>query len=723
MDVNNQPAASPYSPVDDEGIDLGELLSVLLEYRWMIVAIVIAALFIGGYKAFVATPVYQADGLLQVEENSGGLRALDIDQMIGTDTLVSAEIEILKSRSVLGAVVDNLKLDINAQPRFFPFIGAALARRAPANERPSIKVDSLEYSGQNSRTPLVLIVSGPASYEMQDADGRSLGSGTVGEALSVDLGGGDSVMLFISALNGEVGQEFDIWRSSRMNAISSLQGRMNVEEQGDWSGILAITLRGTNPRLVQQQLNEIQDVYIRQNVERRSAEAQQTLDFLNRQLPSLRLEVETAERALNEYRLEKGSIDLPLETQTTLQTIVAIEAELSEMRREREKVTLAFTPAHPTVIALDRQIGRLAQQLEDLNSQVRDLPTTQQELLRLIRDVEVNTALYTSLLNTAQELRVVKAGTVGNSRIIDYAEVPTRPVSPNRRRMLLLSFVFGGFIGVVAAFARHALKSGVEDPDLIEKHVNLPVYATVAHSKRQEEIFSDHQANGHSQVLLAADSPDDLAIESLRNLQTALHFGTMDAKNNCIMIAGPSPGVGKSFISANLAAVLTGNGKKVLLIDGDMRQGHLHKFLGLSKENGLSDLISKELTVEQALHATPIEGLTLMPTGNLPPNPAELLFHHRFADSMDVLIPRYDHIIIDSPPILAATDATIIGQVAGATMMVIKSGAHPMREIEQSVKRLQISGVNLRGLVINDVRQSYRYGAGKYAYQYSYASK
>ncbi len=689
----------------------------------MIVAIVIAALFIGGYKAFVATPVYQADGLLQVEENSGGLRALDIDQMIGTDTLVSAEIEILKSRSVLGAVVDNLKLDINAQPRFFPFIGAALARRAPANERPSIKVDSLEYSGQNSRTPLVLIVSGPASYELQDADGRSLGSGTVGEALSVDLGGGDSVMLFISALNGEVGQEFDIWRSSRMNAISSLQGRMNVEEQGDWSGILAITLRGTNPRLVQQQLNEIQDVYIRQNVERRSAEAQQTLDFLNRQLPSLRLEVETAERALNEYRLEKGSIDLPLETQTTLQTIVAIEAELSEMRREREKVTLAFTPAHPTVIALDRQIGRLAQQLEDLNSQVRDLPTTQQELLRLIRDVEVNTALYTSLLNTAQELRVVKAGTVGNSRIIDYAEVPTRPVSPNRRRMLLLSFVFGGFIGVVAAFARHALKSGVEDPDLIEKHVNLPVYATVAHSKRQEEIFSDHQANGHSQVLLAADSPDDLAIESLRNLQTALHFGTMDAKNNCIMIAGPSPGVGKSFISANLAAVLTGNGKKVLLIDGDMRQGHLHKFLGLSKENGLSDLISKELTVEQALHATPIEGLTLMPTGNLPPNPAELLFHHRFADSMAVLIPRYDHIIIDSPPILAATDATIIGQVAGATMMVIKSGAHPMREIEQSVKRLQISGVNLRGLVINDVRQSYRYGAGKYAYQYSYASK
>ena len=108
---------------------------------------------------------------------------------------------------------------------------------------------------------------------------------------------------------------------------------------------------------------------------------------------------------------------------------------------------------------------------------------------------------------------------------------------------------------------------------------------------------------------------------------------------------------------------------------------------------------------------------------NLPPNPAELLFHKRFSDSLLELFPNYDHIIIDSPPILAATDASIIGQIAGATMMVIKSGAHPMREIEQSVTRLQRAGVNLRGLVINDVNLNRRYGAGKYAYQYSYGKK
>ena len=200
-----------------------------------------------------------------------------------------------------------------------------------------------------------------------------------------------------------------------------------------------------------------------------------------------------------------------------------------------------------------------------------------------------------------------------------------------------------------------------------------------------------------------------------------MHFGMMDVKNNCIMIAGPSPEVGKSFVSVNLAAVLTSNGKKVLLIDGDLRRGHLHEYLGVERKNGLSEFISGEIPIGQALHQTTIKGLTLIPTGTIPPNPAELLLHKRFANCLSVLTPRYDHIIIDSPPILAVTDATIIGQMVGGTLMVLKAGEHPMREIEQAVKRMKQAEVNLRGILFNDVNvQSQRYGAGKYSYQYSY---
>jgi tyrosine-protein kinase Etk/Wzc len=425
--------------------------------------------------------------------------------------------------------------------------------------------------------------------------------------------------------------------------------------------------------------------------------------------------------ALNAYRLEKGSIDLPIETQTILQTIVSLEAQINELRQQREKVILAFTPEHPTVIALDRQVGQLNRELEGLNAQVRDLPNTQQELLGLIRDVEVTTALFTSLLNTEQELRVAKAGTVANARIIDDAVMPTSPISPNKTRIMALALLLGGFIGVALAFARKALQSGVDDPDLIERHVNVPVYATVAHSKRQDRIYKDLKAKEKKRAVLAIEAPDDPAIESLRNLRTALHFGMMDVKNNCIMVVGPAPNVGKSFVCVNLATVLTSNDKKVLLIDGDLRRGHLHEYLGLPRTNGLSEFISGEIPIGEALHETSVPGLTLIPTGTLPPNPAELLMHQRFTNCLSVLEPRYDHIIIDSPPILAVTDATIIGQMVGGALMVLKAGQHPMREIDQGVKRLRQADVNLRGLLINNVEPtSYRYGAGRYSYQYSY---
>ena len=710
----------PPPDIDEDEIDLGDLLGVLIENRWLIIGITLAAILFGAFHAFTAVPIYQADGLLQVEERKSGLGALDINSLFGGDAPISAEIEILRSRSVLGTVVDNLQLDIYAAPDL-SVIGAALARRAPANERPMIQVDTLELPDAMLDQALTLLALGSNRYELLDETGESLLHGTVGETATRPMPGGEEITLFVSLLQADKDQAFTLARESRIISLESLQGRMSVSERGDWSGILAISVEGTDPDSVRRQVDEIANVYVRQNVERKSAEAEQTLDFLDEQLPAVRQDMETAELALNSYRLEKGSIDLPLETQSILHTIVSVEGQVNELQQQREKTTLAFTPNHPMVIGLDRQIERLNVELAELNGQVRDLPTTQQEVLRLIRDVEVNTVLYTSLLNTAQELRVVKAGTVGNVRVIDYAVQPTWPIAPRKSRILLLSLLLGGFVGVATAFAKKALKAGVEDPDLIERHINIPVYATVPHSKKQDRIFKALQSKKAKRAILAIDFPEDAAIESLRNLRTALHFGMMDVKNNCIMIAGPSPTVGKTFVSVNLAAVLTGNDKKVLLIDGDMRRGHLHKYLGLPRENGLSDFISGDIPIGEVLHQTTVPNLTLIPTGTLPPNPSELLLHKRFMNCLSVLTPRYDHIIIDSPPILAVTDATIIGQVVGGTLMVLKAGQHPMREIEQAVKRLKHSGVNLRGLLFNDVNvQSQRYGAGKYSYQYSY---
>ena len=719
--TENDPVHNSAPEFDDDKIDLRHFLGGLIENKWLIIGITLAVFSLGVVYTFLATPIYRADGLLRIEENKPAVGTLDVNALFERNTSVNAEIEMLLSRSVLGAVVDKLKLDISAAPDYMPVIGAALARRAYEDERNAIHVDTLDVPEYLIGWPLNLIVESDDSYRLITPDGDLVLNGIVGELARGNYYE-EPVSVFVSELRANTGDTFHIERLPRLYAIENLQSSLSIRERGLDSGILEISVEGTDPEKVSQQVNEIANVYVRQNVESKSAEAEKTLAFLDGQLPSIKQAMEAAEVTMNEYRLEKGSVDLPLETQAILATIVSVEGELSDQMRERDKVTQSFTPAHPVVIALDKQIERQNIELGELNDRVRSLPSTQQEVLRLVRDVAVTTELYTILLNTAQELRVAKAGTVGNVRIVDAAVPRYSPVKPRELLVLIASLILGAFIAVAVTIAKRIWSNGAEDPDVIERRVNIPVYAMIAHSKRQDRLYKDLQSNDASHAILAIDSPNDVTIESLRNLRIAMRFGIANAvENSCIMITGPSPSVGKSFVSVNLAAVMTSNNKKVLLIDGDMRRGHLHKYLGVKRESGLSDYLSGEIELDQALHQTTVDGLTIMPTGKILPDPSELLEHKQFAECLNELKPSFDHIIIDSPPVLAVTDAMIIGQLVGATIMVLKSGAHPMREIELGVKRLHQAGVKLNGLVLNDISiRSKQYSIGNYSYQNSH---
>ena len=424
-------------------------------------------------------------------------------------------------------------------------------------------------------------------------------------------------------------------------------------------------------------------------------------------------------------RLQQGSLDLPKEVEQILQRIVDIDGQLLQLKQKREELIQKFTPAHPTMVALDAQSARLNKEMDELNRQVKKLPNTEQQMVGLMRDAQVNTNLYTALLNRAQELQVVKAGTLGNVRIIDYAIPSITPISPKKTQVLTLALVLGLFLGVVAAFLRKSLRKGVEDPEQLEKQLGLPVYATIPHSKPQERLGRQVNARGNQNAVLAAHNPEDAAIESLRSLRTTLHFIQMDAKNNIMMINGPGPGVGKSFISINLGAVHASVGRRILLIDADLRKGMLHRYVGVDREPGLVELIGATATLEEVIRPTAIKGLDLITTGKLPPNPSELLLHERFANHLEKLSQDYNQIIIDCEPILAVTDAAIVGRLAGTTLLVLKAGIHPMREIEQSIKRLKQAGVNLRGLLFNDVPFASKryYSYGKYVYQYAYNKK
>jgi tyrosine-protein kinase Etk/Wzc len=243
--VNNGPFNNAAPDVDEDEIDLGDLIGVLIENRWLIIGITFAAILFGAFHAFTAVPVYQADGLLQVEEKKAGLGDLDMSALLGgADAPISAEIEIIRSRSVLGAVVDNLQLDIYAAPDL-SLIGAALARRAPANERPTIKIDTLDVPDYLRGTAFQLVALGSDKYELLDDTGSSLLRGTVGETATKPMPGGEAITLFVSLLQADKDQAFTVVRESRIDSLESLQGRMSVSERGDWSGILEISVKST----------------------------------------------------------------------------------------------------------------------------------------------------------------------------------------------------------------------------------------------------------------------------------------------------------------------------------------------------------------------------------------------------------------------------------------------------------------------------------------------
>ncbi len=721
---------------EEEGLAIGEIIAVVMEYRWLIAAITAFSILLGVGFVFVQSPVYKADGLLQVEEKGGGGMSAalkDLQPLMDDNTTVSAEQEILASRMVLGRVISRLKLDIEVQPNTFPIIGSAIARRYQGSEPNSplfglssyawggetLQVDALDVPRNVEDKPLTFIAGERGTFELFDDDGELLLKGSVG-ARSTE----GKFSVFISQMVARPGTGFTLVRRSTESAVEILRKNFTVKERGKKSGVLEVTLTGPGQDRNAVILDDILRTYVRQNVERRSAEAENTLKFLETQLPALKREMDAAEAAYNAYRQSRGSLDLNLETQSVLQSLVEVDNQIVALKQERDELRQSFTGEHPRVQAVDQRLERLRERRKQFDGDVNKLPDTQQKVLRLARDVEVSTTLYTDLLNTAQQLKVSKAGTVGDVRIIDAAAASKRPVGLPPPVIVAIAAFFGLLVSVIATWIIRSLRVVVEDPETIESELGLPVYATIPHSPEEVAIVRRTKGvKGHGE-LLAIRSPEDDAIESLRGLRTTIHFALLDAAHNSLLITGSSPGLGKSFISKNLGAVLANSGQRVVIIDADLRKGHINKEFGLKRETGVSEYVAGAVKLEDIVKPTSVPNLWVVTTGQIPPNPSELLMHERFQELLSKLGQQFDTLIVDAPPILAVSDAAIIGRHTGATLMVARAGRHPIAELEQAVKRLNHAGVHVKGFVFNDLntnRQRYRYGYKGYVYRYSYS--
>ncbi|EIO3980438.1 polysaccharide biosynthesis tyrosine autokinase [Vibrio vulnificus] len=714
------------SSVDNSSdeIDLGKLLGILLDAKWII--LVTTFLFaVGGVAvALLSTPIYKADALIQIEQkSSGGISSLvgDMGELFSQESSATTEIEIIKSRMILGDTVDKFNLTTVAEPKYLPVIGKGLARIAGKVNQIEISRYTVPEYAQEMKHTLVVLDAEKKTYQLVRGDEQVVLQGVAGE-----LAKNDGYELFVTELRSHNEQKFSIGQRSRLEAIEWLKQNLAISERGKQTGILQLSFDGENRNQISEILNHISQTYFLQNVERNSAEAEKSLTFLKGHLPDIKTSLTTAEDTLNRFRQDNESIDLGLEAKSTLDVMVKLEAQLNELTFKESEISQRFTKDHPAYRSLLDKRETLLKERERLNQQVQKLPKTQREVLRMTRDVEVNQQIYIQLLNKVQELSIIKAGTVGNVRILDEAQSYAKPVKPKKPLIVVLATLLGGMLSVALVLVKAALHRGVENPDEIEQ-IGLSVYASVPKSNLQLELANKlaRKKRNTDLTLLAESNPADLSIEALRGLRTSLHFAMMEAKNNVLMISGPAPGIGKSFVSTNFAAVAAKTGQKVLLIDADMRKGYLQQCFGLNWENGLSDLLSGKVTRDVAVQSAKVENLDIITRGQVPPNPSELLMHPRFKELVDWASENYDLVIIDTPPVLAVTDPSIVGAIAGTTLMVARFGQNTVKEIDVARSRFEQAGIEVKGVILNAIEKkaSSSYGYGYYNYSYGESNK
>lgn len=712
----------------EDTIDLKELFFSLIA-QWKLIALCIILSLVCALLYLRTTPdTYAVDALVQVEDSKGASAALlgDLSSMIEQKSPAQAEIEILKSRLVLGTVIDRLNLNIRVSGTEDSFWNRLIAKHEYATE----------YSEKS-----VLFKDNQKSFDIRQFE---IPQYFQDKNLILSFESGkynltDSVtnqVVFSAPLNqiSQLQSEYGLWKvaifsqdsfdtaynirkQSLPAAMQTLTASYSVAERGKLTGVLGLNYQGEDKQHITQVLNAILTAYSQQNIERRSAETAQTLKFLEDQLPELKQQLDVAEREFNRFRQQYNTVDVTKESELYLTQSITLETQKAELEQRVAEASAKYTGEHPVMQQMNAQLGAINSKIAELDGTLRRLPELQRQYLQLFREVEVKQQLYTGLLNSYQQLRIAKAGEIGNVRIVDTAVEPIEPIKPKKLQILILSIFLGAFLGTLLALLRNMMRSGIKDATQIENELDLPVYATVPRSVIQESRIKLLKKKKNIPILAVKDS-GDIAIESLRSMRTAIHFALMNATNNVIAISGPAPEIGKSFITVNLASILAQGGKRVLVIDGDMRRGYLHKYFNAEVQPGLAELLNHQNSYEDIVQNSTVENLFFVTRGKSPVNPSELLSTDKFKAFLDQASAHFDHILIDTPPVLAVTDGIIIAQYAGVNLLIARHGKTQIKELEITVNRFEQANVKVNGVILNDVQKG---AAGSYGYNYAYA--
>ena len=706
--MNEKMTQNTSNKSENDEIDILEILIYLKgKWKFLLVFLFIGVVF-GGLISMWLRPSYKSDVLLQVnvKGNKQGLALGEMGALLDVSTPSAAEMELIKSRVVLDQVVEEEKLCYSA------FALNKIDRLMHREGRMDLELLVIPRAFVEAEGKLIARVTADSSkYDVLGLEGEVVLSGVVGETYRKPFAG-DTLVICVKSMTATVGQTFLLTAVHPQMAVNALLKGLVISEEGKNSGIIRVSLENRYADRVAAILNTVANTYLKQNIEMRSAEAKKTLLFLEDQLPSVKAKLDSAEQKLTSFRNSKGTIDLSGETRLHLEKDVTLQERLIELEQKKQEVLRLFRAEHPTVRTIEEQQARLRRELAKQQRSASSLPVLQQEVLSLQEEVEVNNKLYTNLLNNIQQLRVVQAGEVGNVRIVDKAYAPLKPARPNRK-LVFAGVVFAFLLlGCLIVYIRRMLSNGVCSSSEVEQATGIGVYGKLP-------MLDGKTLNDVMKPCVVA-YPDDPFAEGIRALRTALEFSVFSEGKKVLMVSGLVQGVGKSFVSTNLAAAFAVSGKKVLLVDMDLRRGHLFKH----SQKGLCEMLEKEDYSDDYVVKV-MDTFHVLGSGARVVNPGSLLNSSRFSAFLDTFKDKYDLIVLDTPPVFQCSDALLVEKHADYLLCVLKHAAHTIESIQDALNTFDRSTETplQKAFVFNKCERHAGYGYGSYYGYYGYHKK
>lgn len=687
-------AALPLVP--EEPLDPRRAFGFLLRQRRLVAGVTLLALALGTVYVLCAPPSYTASILVQVDGDPAARMLLAGPAGAERKDTADDEMEVLRSRLVLGAAVDQTRADIEAGPLRTPLVGAALGRararlaalgigRAAPPARIEVAAFDVPSALEEERFVLTALARGRFTLA-GPALARPV-AGQVGVPLRVQVPGG-TLVLAVASLEAATGERFALVRHDRLETIEALQRHIDIELRGKQSNVISIALEGSDPARVAAIVAVAGRAWLRHDGASRAGEAAQRAAVIEGELPRLQQELEAAERRYNAARHSNGTINTEEESRALLQRSVLAQERIETLRQRRDQQAARFTPEHPEMLAIAGQLRSAEAELAGIRTAMSRIPKVEQDVLGLARDLKVRTDAFAATLAAAQKLRLESASPLAGARLIDGAEVPARPAGPRAAVALPIAALAGLLLGVLAAWLRQALSNRVSDPFALEQQLGLPFSALVPHAPRP----------GRRRRNLAFDE----VAESMRRFLAVLGPAMRTARNNIVLVSGPVPGSGASFVAQHLASTLAAAGSRVLLVDGDLRGGQLAARFQLAPGPGLAELARGEATAAEAIRPQVRDNLDLLPAGGASGAAASLPGGPALGALLDAFSASYDYVLVDAAPALAVSDALTLGRHAGTVFAVVRSGLCTFDEVGETVRQFGQAGLPLVGFVFVD---------------------